>query len=211
MRTADDFNLYYSTQDPWRISRAKFRDKVLRRSVSKFVAGKSVLELGCGEGHLTQAIFSAARSVVGVDISGVAIDRAKACGIPNAKFENADFLGVSFEGYDVIAAIECLYYLTPEDQEAFFEKAAKEHRGKLLILSSPIIGENEHRKYFTHSGLLETFSRHGVSVIEFHNLNVSRQRSNLAAILVRVPFGSLLLDYLPSDLIYQRCYITRIM
>jgi hypothetical protein len=24
MRTADDFNLYYSTLDPWRISRARF-------------------------------------------------------------------------------------------------------------------------------------------------------------------------------------------
>jgi len=41
MRTAADFNVYYATTDSWHI------------------------ELGYGEGHLTQAIFSKARSVVG--------------------------------------------------------------------------------------------------------------------------------------------------
>lgn len=127
-----------------------------------------------------------------------------------ARFETSDFLSVSFKGYDIIAAIECLHYLTPKDQEAFFEKIVREHRG-ILILSGPIIGENEHRKYFTHDALLETFGRHGLSMIECHNLNVYRKRSNLAAVLVRLPFGSWLLHYLPSNLIYQRCYIIRMM
>src|SRR5262245_42933044 len=53
MRTAADFNLYYATPDPWHISHARFRDKVLRRCLRPFIRGKSVLELGCGEGHLT--------------------------------------------------------------------------------------------------------------------------------------------------------------
>ena len=92
MHSAGDFNQLYATPDPWHISRARFRDKVLRRSVSKFVTGKSVLELGCGEGHLTQAIFDGARTVTGIDFSDVAIERAKALAIPNARFENADFL-----------------------------------------------------------------------------------------------------------------------
>jgi cyclopropane fatty-acyl-phospholipid synthase-like methyltransferase len=158
MRTAADFNQFYAAEDdPWHISRAQFRDKGLRRSISKFVAGKSVLELGCGEGHLTQAILSGSRTVTGVDISDIAIERAKACNIKNARFESSDFLRVSFDGYDVITAIECLYYLTSEDQEVFFEKVAREHSGKIMILSGPIIGENEHRKYFTHQSLLETF------------------------------------------------------
>ena len=38
-------------------------------SYTRFIRGKSVLELGCGEGHLTQAVFYKARSVVGIDIS----------------------------------------------------------------------------------------------------------------------------------------------
>jgi hypothetical protein len=106
-----------------------------------------------------------------------------------------------------------LYYLTLEDQEAFFEKVAREHSGKILILSGPIIGENEHRSYFTHQSLLEAFARYGMGVIEFHNLNVYRTTTltNIPAILVRLPLGDWLLDYLPSGMVYQRCYIIRIM
>src|SRR5712671_6727429 len=69
MRTAADFNLYYTAPDPWHISHARFRDNVLRRCLKPFIRDKSVLELGCGEGHLTHTIFSKARSVVGIDIS----------------------------------------------------------------------------------------------------------------------------------------------
>src|ERR1700719_1231052 len=109
-----------------------------------------------------QSIFSETRMVTGVDISDIAIERAKARNIQNARFENSDFLKISFDGYDVITAIECLYYLAPENQEVFFEKVAREHGGKIMILSGPIIGENEHRKYFTHQSLLESFARHGM-------------------------------------------------
>jgi len=42
MQTAADFNQFYATSDPRRISRTGFRDKVLRRSISGFIAGNSV-------------------------------------------------------------------------------------------------------------------------------------------------------------------------
>src|ERR1700722_19580757 len=142
MRTASDFDAYYVDADPWRISLKHSRDEVLRRSVAPFVARKRVLELGCGEGHLTQALFWDAASVT----SGVAIGRAISKGISNASFENSDFLHVSYEGYGVIAAIECLYYLSSSEQEAFFDKVAREPSGKILIISGPIIGHNEHRE-----------------------------------------------------------------
>ena len=216
MRTASDFDAYYANVDPWRISGARSRDNALRRSVARFVTGKRVLELGCGEGHLTQALFFDAASVKGIDISGVAIGRATAKRLPNATFENSDFLDVSYEGYGVIAAIECLYYLSPSEQEAFFAKVAREHAGKILIISGPIIGQNEHRKYFTHQEVLDTLARHGISVIEFHNLNVHRKTphinravANVAAALVRAPFGRVWLNALPDRLIYQRCYVAR--
>jgi predicted TPR repeat methyltransferase len=216
VRTASDFDLFYADADPWRISAARLRDKVLRRSVARFVTGNKVLELGCGEGHLTQAIFWDAASVEGIDISGVAIGRANSKGISNASFRKSDFLNVSYEGYDAIAAIECLYYLSASEQDAFFAKVAREHSGKILIISGPIIGQNEHRKYFTHKSMLDTLARHGISVIDFHNINIDRKTplvnrtvANLAAVLVRVPLGDLLLNALPDRLVYQRCYIAR--
>jgi SAM-dependent methyltransferase len=214
MRTASDFDAYYADADPWRISGARSRDEILRRSVGRFVTGKKVLELGCGEGHLTQALFFDATSIKGIDISAAAIGRAISRKLPNASFENSDFLDVSYEGYGVVAAIECLYYLSASEQEEFFAKVAREHSGKILIVSGPIIGQNEHRKYFTHESMLDTFARHGISVIEFHNLNVHRNTplanravANLTAALVRAPLGNLVLDVLPDRLIYQRCYI----
>src|SRR5215470_5130773 len=137
MRSAKDFNRYYETADPWGVSKSAFRDRAIRRAIEAYLTDRSVLELGCGEGHLTQAVFHDACSVAGIDISDVAISRARARGLPNASFQVADFLDVPFANYDVISAIECLYYLSPDEQDALLDKVATEHRAKPFILSVP--------------------------------------------------------------------------
>jgi SAM-dependent methyltransferase len=212
MRTASDFDAYYRSPDPWGIGRALRRDRALSRIAGPYVADQHVLELGCGEGHLTASIFQGARSVRGVDISPIAISRAVALALPNASFEVSDFLNVSFADYDVIAAIECLYYLSPSEQRAFFLKLATEHAGKVFILSGPIIGSNEYRTYFTDAGIREIFSRHGLSVVECRNLNAYRKAgvgATIAAAACRLPFGSVVVDVLPESYVYQRCYVAR--
>jgi hypothetical protein len=47
-----------------------------------------------------------------------------------------------------------------------------------------------------------------MSVLTSHNLNVYRRGilANIAAVLVRLPLGSWLLDYVPAGLVYQRLY-----
>jgi SAM-dependent methyltransferase len=212
LRSAADFNAYYQSPDPWRISRASRRDKALYRTIGPYVAGKNVLELGCGEGHLTASILREARSVRGVDISPLAVERATALALPNASFQVSDFLNISFAEYDVIAAIECLYYLSPDEQEVFFRKLADEHAGKIFILSGPIIGSNEYRTYFTDDGIKETFTRHGLSLVEFGNLNAYRRAgfgATIAAAICRLPAGSAVLNILPDSYVYQRCYVAR--
>jgi SAM-dependent methyltransferase len=208
VRTAEDFNNYYATPDPWRISRAGFRDKVLRRRLTPFVRNKSVLELGCGEGHLTQAVFSKARSVVGIDISDVAIARAKLLDLPNARFENADLLQTSFEGYDVIAAIECIYYLSLKERGAFLERIVREHSGKMLLLSGPIV---DYRRYFSHKRLVYELTTLGFTLVKSYNLSVYWHpfSSRIIANLVKLPPGHTLLDWLPERMIYQRLYAIR--
>lgn len=208
MRTAADFNAFYASPDPWRIADSTFRDRVMLKRMRKYVSGKSVLELGCGEGHLTQTAYHSAQAVTGVDISDKAIARARALSLSNANFKVADFLELSFEGYDVITAIECVYYLSPQEQEEFFAKVTREHPGKPLLVSGPIIGQNEHRRYFTHAGILETFRRHRFTVIEHRNLYTRRigPLSTLAAAIVRLPGCMWLLDLLPNRFVYQRLY-----
>ena len=208
MRTADDFNRYYATPDPWGVSRATFRDRVLRRHLTRSIRNKSVLELGCGEGHLTQAIFHKARSVMAADISDVAIARAKSLDLRNARFETANLLDISFGGYDVIAAIECIYYLSHQEQGAFLEKVAREHSGKMLLLSGPII---DYQRYFSHRRLMLEFKAVGFTVVRFHNLSVYWHPLSvrIVANLLKLPLGYRLLDWLPERMIYQRLYALR--
>lgn len=212
MRTREDFDRFYSTPDPWGTARSRARERVLRRTLSKHVKGRLVLELGCGEGHLTEAVFAQARSVTGIDISYLAIERAKARRLQNAFFVSADLLDVSFGDYDVIAALECLYYLSSEEQDRTLEKIVREHRGRVVIISVPIIGRSEHRKYFTHSEMIESLDQRMLSLTEFHNLNL---RTDLplsrfpAKILNRLPGIQLVLDFFPTPLIYQRCYVAQ--
>ncbi|HXB77572.1 MAG TPA: methyltransferase domain-containing protein, partial [Bradyrhizobium sp.] len=94
MRSADEFDSYYQTPDPWRIGRASRRDKALSQIIGPYVTKKTVLELGCGEGHLTATIFKRASSIKGIDISPIAISRANTLSLPNASFEASDFLNV---------------------------------------------------------------------------------------------------------------------
>jgi SAM-dependent methyltransferase len=208
MRTAADFNLYYAAPDPWHISHAPFRDKVLRRCLKRFIRKKSVLELGCGEGHLTHAVFSKARSVVGIDISDVAIARAKSLKLSNARFESADFLHASFEGYDVIAALECVYYLSMQEREALLEKIAKEHAGKIFLLSGPIV---DYRRHFSHRRLMHELTTLGFTPLRFYNLSVYwyPPSSRIIAQLIKLPLGYTMLDWIPESRIYQRLYALR--
>jgi len=208
VRTTEDFNNYYATPDPWRISRAGFRDKVLRRRITPFIRKKSVLELGCGEGHLTRAIFNKARSVVGVDISDIAIARAKSLNLRNARFESADLLHTSFEGYDVIAAIECIYYLSLQERGVFLEKVISEHGGKMLLLSGPII---DYRRYFSHKRLMYELTTLGFTLVKSYNLSVYWHpfSSRVIGNFLKLPSGHAFLDWLPEPMIYQRLYAIR--
>jgi SAM-dependent methyltransferase len=190
------------------LNTARFRDRALRRAISKHVRGRSVLELGCGEGHLTEELFDGASSVVGVDLSIVAIDRAKERRLKDARFIVDDLLSVPFHGYDVITAIECLYYLTHEEQVLVFEKLSSAHRGKIFILSAPIIGG----KYFTDPNVLSWFGKFGMNLIAAANVAVYWNTPAKRAVgigLKVLPFGHHLIDFVPDGFIYQRCYVVR--
>jgi 2-polyprenyl-3-methyl-5-hydroxy-6-metoxy-1,4-benzoquinol methylase len=201
MRSALDFNAFYEVADPWGIERASFRDRALLRVIGPHVAGKRVLELGCGEGHLTSTLFGKAASVVGIDISDVAIARAKARGIRNARFEISDFLAISFAGYDVIAAIECVNYLSADERLAFFAKVDKEHRG-MFVMTNPIIGG----KYWTHGELMRALGN--IGSVAWRNV-YPRQTgvSRALDLAIRASGVTALLDLLPESAVYQRAYM----
>jgi hypothetical protein len=84
-----------------------------------------------------------------------------------------------------------------------FRKLASEHAGKIFILSGPIIGSNEYRTYFTHGSIKQTFARHGLSIVEWRNLNAYRKAgllATVAAAFCRLPLGNGLVTALPKSL-----------
>jgi hypothetical protein len=128
--------------------------------------------------------------------------------LPNARFESADFLQASFEGYDVIAAIECVYYLSLQEQGELLKKVAKEHSGKIFLLSGPIV---DYRRHFSHKRLMYEFTTLGFVPLKFYNLSVYwyPPSSRIIANLIKLPLGYTLLDWMPESMIYQRLYALR--
>jgi 2-polyprenyl-3-methyl-5-hydroxy-6-metoxy-1,4-benzoquinol methylase len=81
------------------------------------LAGKRVLDFGCGVGYGTEHLASRALAADGVDISGTAIDYAKQrYSAPNLRFFVADLTGplpdeLVLESYDLVASSEVLEHV----------------------------------------------------------------------------------------------------
>jgi 2-polyprenyl-3-methyl-5-hydroxy-6-metoxy-1,4-benzoquinol methylase len=146
--------LLYKIEDPWRMNSEKeqFRfletNRFLRAQVAKVDA---LLEVGCGEGHQTEAFQSVAKRVFGVDVSESAIKRAiRRC--PQSTFLACDIARserpTGWPSFDVVTACEVLYYMSNIRRaisamescgNAMLVTYVDDHRGKLdpIILSKP--------------------------------------------------------------------------
>lgn len=60
--------------------------------------GKKVLEIGCGNGRLTQRIAPLAQSVIAIDPDLTRLAEAHAANIPSAHFLQADAVRLPFPG-----------------------------------------------------------------------------------------------------------------
>jgi trans-aconitate methyltransferase len=128
-----------------------------------------VLELGCAEGHLTERLSRRAASVDSVDISAVAIARARSRA-PGASYTEADILTwAPAEGsaFDAVVVAEVLYYLdrpgVASEFGALFPRIAGWVKpGGRLIMSHAFASEAElaHRRSFR-----ERFERAGLRLV----------------------------------------------
>lgn len=118
---------------------------------------ESALECGCAEGHFTARLAARAGRVTSVDISSIALARAKAR-TPQARYQEGDLLTWTpgEDGpYDAVIVGDVLYYLdrpgVAAEFDAFFGRAASwlRPRGR-LILAHGFAGPKEeaHRRSF---------------------------------------------------------------
>ncbi len=109
---------------------------------SRFVGGKRVLDIGCGDGYGTAFMSLAAREVLGVDCSEQTVSRAreKYVEFSNAHFEHGrgEELASPETPFDVIVCYHMLEHLDSESQVRFMTNIKKSLATKgIMILSTP--------------------------------------------------------------------------
>ncbi|MGY1457203.1 MULTISPECIES: class I SAM-dependent methyltransferase [unclassified Luteimonas] len=117
---ADDYgrlDLAYRLGDPWgmesELEQARFA-ATNALAMRTFGRVRTLLEVGCGEGHQTLALRELADEVHGIDVSPIAIERARVRA-PDAQFAVADIhhqpWGEQPGRFDLVVACEVLYYI----------------------------------------------------------------------------------------------------
>ncbi len=125
------------------------------------------LEVGCAEGDFTERLARHAAAVTAVDISSVALERARRR-LPGVAFVEADLRDWSSpEAYDLIVLGDVLYYLDKPMVREAFEDVFPRVAGRLapagrLVLAHGFAGPQEraHRQ-----GFRERFERLGLRLV----------------------------------------------
>src|SRR5712691_3650277 len=144
--------LYRQARDPWGLQYSPLamqRYLTLIEIISQVAPCTAILDVGCGEGIFTKYLTGFAREVVGIDVSPTAIERAK-MRVPRASFHCAALEDFHAERrYDLVIAVEMLYYV--ESVDATLEK--------LQALGETVIVTYGHQRKRLDSHL-DRFSEH---------------------------------------------------
>ena len=159
----------YSAEDPYGYSRW-FSDRKRRESSLNLILTRGLhfycsLELGCGEGYITNEMINFCEKIIAVDISIMAMTRAK-LKLNEKKdkilFINADIYELEFKPntFDFINALESLDY-TDEPQSEINKWINWLCPGGYLIFSGPNL-----KKYFSYIEMTNLFNRPELNIIE---------------------------------------------
>ncbi|MEO5370050.1 MAG: class I SAM-dependent methyltransferase [Magnetococcus sp. DMHC-1] len=127
--------MYQDFDDPWGQTTEKFAtDKAIALNAIMKLGANKVIELGCGLGHFTNKIASLGVSVLGIDISTTAINRAK-YNYPECHFTVGDILDFSiYDNYcpDMIVMSEITWYVL-DKLDRFIEYLKEYHPLSYMI------------------------------------------------------------------------------
>ena len=132
--------LYETRDDPWGLNSLPFRYQQLKYntmlSLLPIRQYERALDLGCGLGSFTRRLGGHAEQVLGIDLSHVAITRARqqTTEVTNIQFQQGDLLNLSTDldqGFDLIVLADTLYYLSPLSNDVL--EAVRERVARLLV------------------------------------------------------------------------------
>jgi len=134
------YDKIYKKEDPWGAYSneiKKLRD-VFTLDLIKNKSFNFVIDLGCGEGHLTEKISHYAKKVLGIDFSKKAIERAQDR-YPHISFVEDDIKRVEIKKYgnniDLICLLSIICPFNPEEKIRLIENVnrALSQEGYILV------------------------------------------------------------------------------
>jgi SAM-dependent methyltransferase len=144
--------------------------------VEKLRRGGKAADIGCGHGASTVLMAKAfpASQFVGYDYHAPSIEiarlRAKAAGVSNVSFEQADASGYKGRDFDLIAFFDCLHDMADPDGAARYARNALKDDGTCMIVE-PFAGDSTAdnltpvgRAYYAASSMIcvpVSLARHG--------------------------------------------------
>jgi ubiquinone/menaquinone biosynthesis C-methylase UbiE len=133
----------------------------------EFVAGKTVLDIACGEGYGSQLLAETALLVQGVDIDESVIAKAKnKYTQKNLSFAAGSVEKIPFEAasFDVVVSFETLEHISAHDTMMAEIKRVLKHGG-ILLISTP-----DKKSYSDKPGYSNPFHKKELSEQEFRSL-----------------------------------------
>ena len=106
MNEERDFEKFYLQEDPWGVNKKQIRNYVFKKIFKKyFFKNMKLVEIGCGEGNFSVIINEISKNNLGVDISLIAINRAKKLNLSNYTFEQSNLMDVDYSKFNMIICI----------------------------------------------------------------------------------------------------------
>lgn len=169
LRSRAEWEQWYKNANPWG-TEGSDKDRVREDALVQrlqFARFASLLDLGCGEGHLTNVLAPLSKKTLAFDIADNALERARAR-YPQIDFRQGDLLDViarpdiASHPFDFVAVSEVLYYFqTDEEREQALAGIARLGTPSCLFYFSVLVtGASQHRRYFTYGEFIERISRH---------------------------------------------------
>jgi 2-polyprenyl-3-methyl-5-hydroxy-6-metoxy-1,4-benzoquinol methylase len=146
------------------------------------LAGKSVLDVGCGTGFFTRFYLERGARVTGLDIARTSVERLAAA-FPQARFMLSDVSEVALsERYDVVNAFDVLYHITDEArwETALRHLAEAVAPGGVLLVTDVFLArprsQAEHNRMRTLERYRAILDQAGVRIERLHPTHVLLNR-----------------------------------
>lgn len=175
--------LFAAKEDPWSLGKDPFEKERIARTVSlcRTVPHRTILECGCAEGHMTEALCRLADEVVAFDASPTAILRAQ-MRAPSAKVSRGtieDF--APGQHFDLAVCAETIYYCADVAGALARLRAIADH----LVISYTVQERKRLDRYFEGVPTMhdEIFRRFGIwdRWVQIRGTRIMLLRSGAAA------------------------------